>query len=123
MLADDLLSPPIGFFAMLKAYLDLGSKSDSDDAIMSIAVVVYKRTPYKRFVRPWEKMLKPWGVDAFHSTDFYSGAQGFERETPERQKLFDSDCKRIPAMVGRYAHRILLVSFRPREFNEVVPVE
>lgn len=106
---------------MLRAFLDLGAKSDEDDAVMSVAVVVYKRTPYKNFVKPWEKMLKPWGVEAFHSTDFYCGAQGFERDTPERKKLFENDCMRIPAMVGKHAHRILIVSFRPREFESEAP--
>ncbi len=106
---------------MLKVYLDLGRKYDADasDGIVSVACVIFKPTRYKQFVRPWERMLKPWGAKAFHATDFYPGGGEFKRDTPERCKLYDDDSKRIPGMIGGYLQRALVVSFRPEEFNQV----
>ena len=104
---------------MLKVYLDLGRKVDSADAIVSVASVIFKPTRYKQFVRPWERMLKPWKAAAFHATDFYPGGGEFKRDTPERCKLFEDDSKRIPRMISDYVQNVLLVAFRPEEFNRV----
>lgn len=106
---------------MLKVYLDRGQKRDDDDEVLTVASVMFKRTPYGKFRKYWNQMLKPWGARAFHATDFYPGAQEFKRDTPERKALFDSDSKRIPLIIGRHAHRILFVSFRPEEFNREAP--
>jgi len=106
---------------MLKAYMDRGQKSDKDDEILTVASVIYDPDPYKRFCQVWNKMLKPWGASAFHATDFYPGGGEFKRDTPERQKLYDRDSKRIPIIVGKFARRIAFVSFRPEEFNLTAP--
>jgi hypothetical protein len=66
-------------------------------------------------------MLKAWGASAFHATDFYPGAQEFIRDTPERQHLYDEDCKRIPNMIARHVQRVVLISFRPQEFLDTAP--
>lgn len=104
---------------MLKVYLDVGRKVDSADGIVSVASVIFKPTRYKQFVRPWERMLKPWKAAAFHATDFYPGGGEFKRDTPERCKLFENDSKRIPRMISDYVQNVLLVAFRPQEFNRV----
>jgi hypothetical protein len=109
---DDLL-------VMLKVYLDLGRKVDSTDGVVSVASVIFKPTPYKQFVRPWKRMLKPWNAKAFHATDFYPGGGEFKRDTPERLALFNQDSMRIPGMISDHIHSVLLVAFRPAEFNEI----
>ena len=120
-LFDDVLPFRKGLLAMLKVYLDFGKKSDATDGIVCVASVVFKRTPYKQFLRPWNRMLKAWGASAFHATDFYPGAQEFVRDTPQRKQLFAEDAKRIPSMIGDHVQRILMVSFRPDEFNQLAP--
>lgn len=120
-LLEDILPPKGGLLVMLNVYLDRGQKRDKDDEILTVASVMYKRTPYKQFRKDWNLFLEPWGAKAFHATDFYSGCEEFKRDTPERQQLHDVDSKRIPAMVGSHAHRILFVSFRPDEFNKEAP--
>lgn len=104
---------------MLKAYLDLGVKRDATDGIACVASVIFRPTPYKQFVRPWNRMLKAWGASAFHATDFYNGAQEFIRNTSERARLFEEDTKRIPYMIGERVRRISIVAFRPEEFSQV----
>lgn len=106
---------------MLKVYLDLGYKPGKSDDVMCISAVVYKNKNYKRFVRQWEPMLKAWGASNFHATDFYNGCGEFVRDTNEKLHLFDYDSKRIPNMIGKYIERVLLVSFKPKEFSSVVP--
>jgi len=103
---------------MLKAYLDFGEKIHYAGVVMCVAAVLFKPTRYKQFVRPWNRMLKAWGASAFHATDFYNGAKEFKRDTPKRQALFEEDSRRIPKMVGQHVERILLVSFKPDEFNQ-----
>ena len=120
-LFDDILPFGKGFLVMLHCYLDRGEKSDHSDGVMSIASVIFKPTPYKQFVRPWNRMLKAWGASAFHATDFYNGAGEFKRDTPERRRLFENDSKRIPNLIGRSVKHILIVSFRPEEFDQVAP--
>jgi hypothetical protein len=68
-------------------------------------------------------MLRAWGAPAFHATDFYSGAQEFVRNTPERKRLFDEDSQRIPQLIGEHIKHILIVSFRPEEFSEVASLQ
>jgi hypothetical protein len=107
---------------MLKVYIDKGERDDlklhDGDDVLSVAAVVYRATPYKKFVRPWNQMLRGWGkdVDAFHATDFYNGAPPFGRNTPERKLLFERDSKRVPRLVGQYLQRVTVVAFRPNEF-------
>jgi hypothetical protein len=103
---------------MLKVYLDLGAKRDLIDGVMCVAAVVFKPTPYKQFIRPWNRMLKAWNASAFHATDFYNGAGEFKRDTSNRRALFEEDARRIPKMIGEHIERILLVSFKPDEFNQ-----
>jgi len=106
---------------MLKCYLDRGAKANASDGVMSVASVIFKPTAYKQFVRPWNRMLKTWGASAFHATHFYNGAQEFKRNTPARKRLFEKDSRTIPHMIGQRVKRILIVSFRPQEFNQVAP--
>lgn len=108
---------------MLKVFLDRGAKKDMSDGVMCVASVIFKPTPYKQFFRPWNRMLKAWGASAFHATDFYNGAEEFERDTPYRRRLFEEDCKRIPKMIGPHVERISLISFRPDEFDRVASPE
>ena len=118
-LFEDLLVRGRGLVGMLKVYLDRGQKDDSKDGVMCVASVIFKATPYKQFIRSWNQFLKPWGASAFHATDFYNGAGEFKRNTPEREKLFAEDSRRIPSLLGVRVKHILLVSFRPAEFLEV----
>jgi hypothetical protein len=85
---------------MLKTYLDLGRKHDKSDDVMCVASVAFRPTKYKQFIRAWNPMLKAWGADEFHATDFYCGYGQFQRQTKEKQALFDEDCRRIPAMIA-----------------------
>lgn len=119
----DLLPEGTGFVVMLKVYLDRGAKKDMTDGVMCMSSVIFKPTPYKQFFRPWNRMLKAWDAFAFHATDFYNGAEEFKRDTPYRKRLFEEDCKRIPKMIGHHVERISLISFRPDEFDRVVPPE
>jgi len=120
---DDVLPSGQGLLAMLKVYLDLGEKKASDDGVMSVGAAMFKPTPYKQFLRPWNRMLDAWGASAFHATDFYSGAQEFKRDTPERKTLFAEHSRRVPGMIGRHVTRILVVSFRPEEYLRVASPE
>jgi len=108
---------------MLKGYLDLGAKSDPGDEIVCVGSVVFKPVRYKQFIRPWERMLKEWGASAFHATDFYVGAEQFKRDTPEKERLFRADSKRIPRMIGETIRHVEMVSFRPEEFNRTASPE
>ena len=108
---------------MLRAFLDLGEKRDSADAVMCVASVIFKPTRYKQFVRAWKRMLKRWGASAFHATDFYSGAKEFVRDSPGRKQLFDEDSRKIPKLIGGHIRRVFFVSFRPEEFNSVASPE
>jgi hypothetical protein len=104
---------------MMKICIDRAYKSTANDDVMSVASVIFKPVPYKRFAREWKRMLKPWGATAFHATDFYSGYEEFRRDTPERKELFDQDSKRIPSLIGPHIRKALVVAFRP---GEVMPL-
>lgn len=110
-----------GLLVMLKVYLDRGAKSDADDGVVAVAATVFKPLGYKRFVRPWNRMLRGWRASAFHATDFYPGAQEFERNTPSKQGQFDRDCKEIPKLIRENTERILVVATRPDEFLTEAP--
>ena len=107
--------------AAMRGYLDLGDKRDPKDRVMCVASVVFKPTKYKQFVRLWNPILDRWGASAFHATDFYGGYREFKRDTSQRQKFFDEDSKRIPAIIGQHIQNVLMVSFRPAEFLEKAP--
>jgi hypothetical protein len=102
---------------MLKGFLDRGEKSDATDRVACVVSTVFKITPYKQFVRPWERMLKRWGASAFHAADFYGGGGEFKRKSRERQKWFEDDAREIPSLIGETITRILAVAFRPDEFT------
>ncbi len=106
---------------MLRAYLDLGEKQDSTDAIICVGSVIFKPTAYKQFVRPWNRMLKAWDAPFFHSTDFYNGSEAFKRDTDARQQLHDEYSKLIPGMIANHVERISLVAFKPQEFIQIAP--
>ncbi len=114
-LLNDVLPEGRGTLGMIKVYLDRGAKTVHDDGVMCVAAVIFRPIPYKRFVRPWSRMLKGWGAPAFHATDFYNGAEDFKRDTPERKALFDADSRRIPGMIGPHITRALAIAFRPLE--------
>lgn len=115
---DDVLPRRGGYLAMLKAYVDRGQKASPTDEVMCAACTIFKRTPYKQFLRPWNRMLRRWRAGCFHATDFYPGGGEFERDTDERKRWYDEDSKAIPAMIGENVTRVLVVAFRPREFAE-----
>src|SRR5882762_8934586 len=106
---------------MLRVYLDRGAKSDADDGVVAVAATVFKPLGYKRFVRPWNRMLRGWEASAFHATDFYNGAEEFKRNTPRRRERFDRDSKVIPTLVGENIEYILVVAARPHEFVNEAP--
>ncbi|MGC1185781.1 MAG: hypothetical protein WA871_00165 [Candidatus Acidiferrales bacterium] len=106
---------------MLNAYLDRGTKSDAEEEAMTIACAIFKRTPYKQFTRAWNPTLSAWNAKSFHATDFYNGAGEFKRDTPERERLFEVDSKRIPGMLGNAIYRGHTFQFNPAEFNRVAP--
>ncbi len=120
-LLNDILPCGDGLIAMLKVYLDRAAKRDAKDEVMCVASVIFKPTAYKQFVRAWNRMVKAWGVKAFHATDFYSGGGAFKRDTPEKQRRYEEDSRRIPEMIAKAISRILIVSFRPAEFAAVAP--
>jgi len=123
----DLLPGGTGLLVMLKVFLDKGEKRDllrnDGDQVLSVAAVVFKPNPYKQFVRPWNRMLKAWNASAFRATDFYNGAEEFERKESGRESLFRNDCPRIPAMIGGHIHRVSVVAFRPNEFADKASVK
>ena len=106
---------------MLKVFLDRGAKSDADDGVIAVAATVFKPLGYKRFVRPWDRMLRGWGASAFHATDFYTGYQEFKRETSSKQERFERDSKLIPNLIRENTERILVVAARPDEFIKEAP--
>ncbi len=120
-LLDDVLPQRNGFLVMLKAFLDRGAKKDETEEIVSVGCVVFRPTAYRKFIRPWKRMLKPWGADAFHATDFYNGAEEFKRNNSERERLFAQDSKRIPLMIGRHMYMARTISFNPAEFLQTAP--
>lgn len=106
---------------MLKVYLDKGQKSSADDEVMCLVATIFKPVKYKQFIRPWNRMLKRWDAPWFHATDFYNGAQGFERNTLQRKQWFEQDSKWIPRFVGQSITRLIAVAFRPQEFVAEAP--
>jgi hypothetical protein len=121
-LMDDILPNGKGLLLMLKVFLDRGAKRDPKEEVVTVGCVVFKPTPYKQFVRQWKRMLKPWGAKSFHSTDFYNGYEEFKRlGIPDREKLFQDDCRRIPEMVGHHIYCARTVSFNPEEFLRAAP--
>jgi hypothetical protein len=118
---DDILPFGRGFVVMMKVFLDLGDKQDDEDHVVSIAATIFKPTPYKSFVKSWNKFLRNWRASAFHACDFYPGAEEFDRSTNERKILFEKDCKRIPGNIAQHVARVVLVAFRPEEFKALEP--
>src|SRR5947209_19598605 len=117
-LFSDLLPSGKGYLVMLRVYLDRGEKRDKTDCVMCVVATVFKPSPYKQFVRPWERMLRKWEASAFHATDFYSGCEEFKRkDIPKREAWFQEDCRTIPNLVGENIERVLAVAFRPEEFD------
>ncbi|HXN26085.1 MAG TPA: hypothetical protein VN902_03125 [Candidatus Acidoferrales bacterium] len=106
---------------MLKAYLDVGRKTDAEktEEIICVVATVFKPVAYKQFVRPWKRMLDKWGASAFHATDFYSGGGEFERTTAERKKWYEEDSRAIPSMIGKKLTRVTAMSFLTEEFKKV----
>jgi hypothetical protein len=104
-----------GALAMIKVYLDRGEKTVTDDGVMCVATVIFRPFPYKRFARPWSRMVRAWGANAFHATDFYNGAEEFKRATPAKQKRFQEDSRQIPRMISLHITRALAIAFRPQE--------
>jgi hypothetical protein len=106
---------------MMKAYLDLGDKRDGQDHIVCVAAAVFQPEKYRRFVRPWNKLLRDWPAPAFHAADFYPGAQEFKRDTDIKSRLFENQSRRIPHLIGSHVTQVLTVAFRPEEFISVEP--
>ena len=106
---------------MMKVYVDRGAKSDSDDAIASVASAIFKPVGYKQFVRPWNRMLRGWGASAFHATDFYNGAKEFKRDMRAKNERFEADSRLLPRILGQNIKHILVVATRPAEFLKEAP--
>jgi hypothetical protein len=53
-----------------------------------------------------------------HATDFFLGAKAFKRDTQAKTSLFEDHSRRIPRVVGEHVVRILLVAFRPEEYEK-----
>jgi hypothetical protein len=104
---------------MMKVFVDLGAKTDETDGVLCVAAALFKPHLYKKFIRSWNKIFRGWGSPAFHATDFYPGAKQFKRDTPERRLLFARDCQSIPRIIGQNVERVVLVSFRPNEYEEL----
>lgn len=120
-LLDDSLPEGNGNLVMLKVYLDVGRKPDPEktEEITCVVATVFKPVAYKQFVRPWNRMLKKWGANAFHATDFYPGGGEFQRRTEERKKWHDADSRAIPSMIGKKLTRVTAMSFLTEEFKRV----
>jgi hypothetical protein len=110
-----------GLLVMLKVYLDRGARIEANDGIVAVAATVFKPLGYKRFCRPWKRILSGWKADAFHATDFYPGAQEFIRDTSSKKDRFDRDSKIIPKLIRENTERILVVATRPDEFLKEAP--
>jgi hypothetical protein len=110
---------------MLRVFLDRGEKTSTDDGVVTVAGVVFRREPYRNFCRVWNPMLKRWNATAFHATDFYSGYGDFfrfnEDGSPhlERTEWFKRDCLAVPTIIGANASRLVAIGFRPDEFRRV----
>jgi hypothetical protein len=85
---DDMIPDRKALLVMLRVYLDRGAKSDAEDGVVAVAATVFKPLGYKRFERPWNRMLRWWKAPYFHATDFYNGAGWFERDTPSKKERF-----------------------------------
>jgi len=118
---DDMLPGGREFLVMLKVYLDRGYKEDGTDAVVAVAAVVFRPVAYKQFVRPWNRLLRGWTASAFHSTDFYPGAQEFKRGTQAKKDRFDRDSKIVPRLIRENTKYILVVAARPQEFLKEAP--
>jgi hypothetical protein len=118
----ELLEDVRGLLVMLKVYFDLGAKSDNSDGVVTVAAAMFRAETYRNFIRVWRPMVRRWGAEAFHATDFYNGAREFWRlnpdgtKHPERMKWFEQDCYAIPTMIGANAIRLVAIGFRPKEF-------
>jgi hypothetical protein len=62
-------------------------------------------------------MLKRWGANAFHASDFYPGGGEFKRDTERKKQWHDEDSKRIPSMIGTKLARVVAIAFLPEEFE------
>jgi hypothetical protein len=118
-LLDDVSSEGQTALVMMKVYLDRGLKKDATDGVVTVAAAIFKPVPYKRFVRPWNRMLAGWNASAFHATDFYPGGDEFRRNTPELCERFERDKRLIPQLVGQHAARLMAIGFRPDEYLAV----
>ena len=119
----DVLPSQRGLLVMLKAYLDRAAKRDATDEVMCVACVIFKPVAYKQFVRPWNRMLAKWGASEFHAKEFYPGYGAFSRDTPEKQARYEEDSRKIPEMIAKAISRVLIISFRPKEFMAEAPPE
>jgi hypothetical protein len=111
------------WLVMTKVYLDRGLKRDATDGVVTVAAAVFKPVPYKRFVRPWNRMLSGWKAFAFHATDFYPGGGEFKRDTPGLRERFERDSRLIPQLIGENATRLIAIGFRPDEYLAVASPE
>jgi hypothetical protein len=115
-----LFASSLGRQIML-VFLDLGDKRDVEDRTVCVAAAIFKPKRYRHFVQSWNKFLRNWDATAFHAADFYPGAGEFERLTDTKKALFENDARRLPALIGSHITRLIVVSFRPDEFNSAVP--
>lgn len=122
----DLFGPDGGLVAMLSAYMDVARKSD---AIVSVAVALFRADDYRHFVDRWSPLVRRWQADAFHATDFYNGARPFFWWTREdgsldsrRRERHVRDSHRVPYLIGKYSHQLSVISLKPDEFKRVAPL-
>src|SRR4030042_5156987 len=120
VLLDDLLPRRNGLLAMIKAYLDRGSRADAE-GVMCVAAALFKPPKYRQFVRDWERMLKgikPGGVPYFHATDFFTGGGMFRGVSRE---VRNDVAAKLPDLIHEHVHQVIAVSFKEDEFNRVAP--
>jgi len=102
----DVLPNGKGLLVMLRVYLD-ESKSDADDGVVAVAATVFKPLGYKRFVRPWNRMLR--GGKLPHSMRLiFTRCREFQTEYTEEARAFDRDSKVIRHLLDENIEYILV---------------
>lgn len=108
---------------MMNLYVDMGRKAGGARDMVTVCAVAFRQTPYARFVREWRRFLRGWGASCFHATDFYPGANEFQRTTLERRALHAADSKRLPDLIGPYFRHAWTISIDHNEFKAKAPLK
>jgi hypothetical protein len=101
---NDILPHGCGVVAMLKLYMDRGSRKEAG-RVMCVAAALFEPFHYERFLHEWQPFLDEWGAAAFHATDFYPG----RRNTPFNRKNPDGTLNRAKVAQFEAASRSALL--------------